>query len=354
MATKRLAKEFVKRSAYAFGLTAQVHAIRNASTVTVVMLHRVLPAAQRRALRATPEWTLDTRTFEAFVRFVKRHYVPIGHERWASASANGDPLPQRALLLTFDDGWRDNVVHALPILERYGVPSHVFVATDGIGRRTGFWQERLLAAVATKPGLLAPLARDLGMDGPPPSVQALLAHLGSLEPFESWVRTTLEVLDDFQPAGRAMLDENDIRGAAQRGMSFGAHGMSHVRLDALSRPALDRELEGARDRLEGILGSRIDSLSFPHGGFDAQVVDRCVAAGYASLFSSARGLVQRVGVGSTVTTGASAASGPEPRALQVMPRLHLSESVLTRGRGFASHAAAHAMFFHPKMVLRGV
>jgi hypothetical protein len=54
-------------------------------------------------------------------------------------------LPPRALLITFDDGWKDNADFALPRLRKARLPALLFVVADVIGRRLPFFQEQLMA-----------------------------------------------------------------------------------------------------------------------------------------------------------------------------------------------------------------
>src|SRR5262245_61991916 len=63
----------------------------------------------------------------------------------------GRPLPPRAVALTFDDGYRDNLTVALPMLEALGLPATFFLVPSLLGREVVAWWERLGRAIASTP-----------------------------------------------------------------------------------------------------------------------------------------------------------------------------------------------------------
>jgi len=74
-----------------------------------------------------------------------------------SSSASGCGLPRRAVVVTFDNGYSDNLYNAKPLLERYDIPATIFVTTGCIGREREFWWdelERLLLQPGTLPETL--------------------------------------------------------------------------------------------------------------------------------------------------------------------------------------------------------
>ena len=61
---------------------------------------------------------------------------------FAAALADGEPL-SRSVVITFDDGYRDNLLVAKPILEEHGLPATVFVTTGYVGSNRDFWWDEL-------------------------------------------------------------------------------------------------------------------------------------------------------------------------------------------------------------------
>src|SRR6476620_2068715 len=67
-------------------------------------------------------------------------------------------LPHRALVVTFDDGYADNLYHARPLLERHDFPATVFVTSGYLGQTHEFWWEDL-ARLLLHPGRLPDVLR---------------------------------------------------------------------------------------------------------------------------------------------------------------------------------------------------
>ena len=117
-------------------------------------------------------------------------------------------LPERAALLTFDDGYRSMRTVALPLLRRFGYPAVLFVPTDFIGGRNTF---------------------------------------DAAEPEE------------------ALCDWDDLVELERRGVSVQSHGASHRPLSDLTPAAQEEELRRSKTTLEAGLGKRVEVFSYPYG-----------------------------------------------------------------------------------------
>jgi hypothetical protein len=111
------------------GLLGLYHRMRNRRTLTVVMFHRVIDPADPRWNSCDPDYTLEASLFERCIRFLQRHYRIVSTDEVLAARNGERALPPRALLITFDDGWSDNVEFALRLRATHCRPC-VRVATD--------------------------------------------------------------------------------------------------------------------------------------------------------------------------------------------------------------------------------
>jgi peptidoglycan/xylan/chitin deacetylase (PgdA/CDA1 family) len=115
--------------------------------------------------------TVSPRDFERQVRFLVAHgFTLLLASQVEEAVRRGLPLPERAVALTMDDGYRDNFDNAFPILRRHGLPATIFVVTNSVGRPNRLEWEHILTMrrrrigygshTVTHPDLtLLPLAR---------------------------------------------------------------------------------------------------------------------------------------------------------------------------------------------------
>jgi hypothetical protein len=86
-------------------------------------------------------------TLEKHIRLLKTCYHLVSAKEVEDAVRGARTLPEKACLITFDDGWEDNYTVGFPILKKYRVPALIFVATDYIGTKKRFWHVRLRAAL---------------------------------------------------------------------------------------------------------------------------------------------------------------------------------------------------------------
>jgi peptidoglycan/xylan/chitin deacetylase (PgdA/CDA1 family) len=190
-------------------------------------------------------------------------------------------LPPGAVAVTFDDGYRDNLTAALPVLERERVPATVFVATRYVGAGEPFWWDELTALLLRRMPLPDPLDVPLedGMRRWPTKtrsqrraahdgLQFLLRH-GDPERVED-VMTLLRAaagLDgpaDTRDASAMTIDE--LRALARsETIDIGAHTRTHTSVPALDTEIARDEVEGSAHDLELLLGRPPMSFSYPFG-----------------------------------------------------------------------------------------
>lgn len=284
------ARAAVKRAAYRTGALGALHRYRNRDHLTVVTLHRVLAESDPRFATADPRYTMTDRLFAQMIDFLGAHYTPVGLDAIRAAATADEPLPPNALLVTIDDGWADTYDSARPILVGAQCPALVFVNTTAIEDGTPFWPERLVAAWRAGRLVFA------GMPAPWSALDAA-CDWQRLQELVRWLRAEpsahreqlVESLlaDEPAPPSRAMMTRGQVAELAAAGIEIGAHGMSHEPIPSTSD--LDAEIAAPRAELGAMvddLPDAIDSMSFPHGSYDARCIAAARSAGYSFIFTS--------------------------------------------------------------------
>jgi peptidoglycan/xylan/chitin deacetylase (PgdA/CDA1 family) len=289
-------KRLLRRLAYRFGLLGIYHRLLNSGNLTVVIFHRVLPESDARWDTAELPYTMSAKHFEECLLFFKRHYTVVGLADIAQAHQFGRPLPSRPLLVTFDDGWLDNLTTALPILASHEIPAVVFVAVDAISDpREAWWQDVVVHgwnSGTLSHASFASFRSDLGLSGSQgepwregTTILDVLVAAAQLDP-----NTRDKHLDPLERKGkffppRQMLDAETLaRLSNHRLIDIGSHGFSHLPLTHVSNSFA--ELEKSQLRLETLCGCKIASFSFPHGRYNGAHLKEAFHAGYKYLFTS--------------------------------------------------------------------
>ena len=246
---------------YRAGILGGYHRIRNRRRLTVVMFHRVLDEQDSRWCSADPTWTVSTRLFGECLEFFQAHYHVIGLEDLQRACSHRQPLPERPLLITFDDGWADNAEYALPYLRAAGLPAVVFVVAGAVGE-SELWNERL--GRAWRSGRLDGSRRKMLSDRlattsvEMPSQQLsrsplwnFVVRLSALEETER-CRVLADVIEAPGDDVPSMLTIGQLRELHSAGIAIGAHGLTHAPMPAVAHPG--REITEPRRLLTEMLG----------------------------------------------------------------------------------------------------
>jgi peptidoglycan/xylan/chitin deacetylase (PgdA/CDA1 family) len=180
-------------------------------------------------------------------------------------------LPARALCITFDDGYANNLTVAAPILISRNLPATVFVSTGftGGGR---MWNDTLIEMVRVAPTELDLSRFELGayaltdIAARRVAIDALIGKLKYLEP-----QARLARVDEIAAhVGRElpndlMMTETQLRELHAQGIEIGAHTVNHPILTRIDDDRARAEILGSKRRLEEIVGKPITTFAYPNG-----------------------------------------------------------------------------------------
>ena len=125
-----------------------------------------------------------------------------------------EPLFEKTIALTFDDGFQNFYASAFPILKEYSFPATVFLVTDFCGKSND-WA------------------------GNPPDLPR--------SPLLSW---------------------NEIKELSNHGIEFGAHTRTHPDLTKISRAEIKNEIAGSKKIIENATGAQVKNFAYPYGRFN--------------------------------------------------------------------------------------
>lgn len=291
----------------------------------VLMYHRVDEAdSDPWSLCVTPQ------RFAEHLQVLRQRTRPLPLRRLTGALASGK-VPRRSVIVTFDDGYADNLYNARPLLERYDIPATVFIATAYLEQDRQFWWDEL-ERIFLQPGRLPEHLQlriegescrwQLGADAiyseeacrqhrgwraghdAPTSRHAiyfsLWQRLQSLRDCERrQVLGALEFWASGRPAdprpARTLGPREAIALAQGDLVEIGSHTVTHPVLSALPVAAQRSEIQQSKTSLEEILGRPVTSFAYPYGArcnYTDESVSTVRQAGYTCACSTLTGVVE--------------------------------------------------------------
>ncbi|MGE5280658.1 MAG: polysaccharide deacetylase family protein [Deltaproteobacteria bacterium] len=222
----------------------------------VLMYHRVNDALE------PGEWVVPVARFQEQMEYLRQRHRVVGPEALFPGSRSVVPGPrenrdhERPVLLTFDDGYRDNYLNAYPFLKEFRLQATIFLTTGYIGTD----HKR-------------PRYKDV-------------------------------------PWRRDYLDRGEIREMRSNGIGFGAHTATHPHLLGLDDKTIEAEVGSSRDFVAGELGMEKPAFSYPYGEFDDRIRRIVRESGFSSAYTVKPGVfhpgddlfdIPRIGVSGTDT-----------------------------------------------------
>jgi peptidoglycan/xylan/chitin deacetylase (PgdA/CDA1 family) len=228
---------------------------------------RLLILAYHRILYKPHDFTLDEgvisvspEVFEEEVKYCKKYFSLIDFQQLKDVLESKIILPSNPLIITFDDGYRDNYTYAFPILKKYNVPATIFLTVDYIGTDRVFWWDEVSYYMKNSGYYLK---EDVDR------VLRLLKNMSNkervkkIEELKNKAKIELSV-------DRQILNWEEIEEMCNNRIEFGSHTMTHPVLSQLkNKDGVTYEIEKSKEVLEDKLSKEIIAFSYPVGGINA-------------------------------------------------------------------------------------
>lgn len=215
--------------------------------------------------------------FEEQCRHLNQFYRPISMTELGSKLQEGKKLSPNSVVVTVDDGYRDFLTNAFPVLSAYSIPAIVFLATDMLDHGTCLWVDWVRVLFRSSPLKHVTLElpgrepAEYRTDAASSPVNQALKQASNSERLAFLARLP----DLLHVPGRPAIPESlrplawdEVRTMAAAGIEFGAHTMSHPILSRLeSKDEVRGELAGSKTRIEQELQRPCRHFCYPNGTF---------------------------------------------------------------------------------------
>ncbi len=265
------------------------------SNIATKLLSNVLRQPRILMLHGVDGDPQGIRLLRANLDFLSRHFriVPL-EEIWSAETKRSDRRPKVAL--TFDDGLRNNLTVAYPLLKEFQAPATFFVCPGLIDSGRWLWNHECRARLKIlDEGTRHQFGEEIGAtDG---AVEATIRHLKYL-PYAARLNAAQRIRDltpAFQPTAVDQLKYDvmsweELKSLDPRLIAVGAHSTNHEILTGLPAEVLENEVGGCRTWLERELGRPVKHFCYPDGAYSVDVRD-CVGKHFASAVTTRVGWV---------------------------------------------------------------
>lgn len=299
----------------------------------ILMYHRILPIKKvdesiQPGMYVTPE------TLTKHIRFLKENFEIVSLKEAydilirEQAKAYEKPI----CVITFDDGWRDFLQYAYPILQKFDTPATVFLPTNYIDSTKVFWTDQLAYLLSKRndrhitiksesddlQNLFDQLNKNRGNRRN--QIESSISLMKKLHPNKiDYIMNQLKDKLDVEPMNisRLFLDWSEVKLMSDSKLvSYGSHTASHPILTNISPSEVNKELADSKERLltENVVDSDFIPFCYPNGNFNEAIANLVRRNGYHLSVTTKRGwssqaddifMLNRVGIHEDIssTTG---------------------------------------------------
>lgn len=294
-----------------------------ASRAMILMYHRIAEVD-------SDPWGLSVSPvhFAEQLQVIRKYFHPLSMQQLMKHLQDGN-VPRRSVIVTFDDGYLDNLTNARPLLAQHDVPATIFLVTQAVAEGRSFWWDEL-GAILLQPDVL-PDHLDLKLNGKRHEwvlgsarwysneerakdhllrpwdaasgtrfaffylVWKYLLELSSGERIQALraLREWAGVTGDSGGQDRALNKVETIALLDGELIEPGAHTVTHPSLSLLPGAQQMEEIVGSKQQLEEILNRNVTSFSYPHGEYSVETVDMVRNAGFDSACTTYHACVSR-------------------------------------------------------------
>ncbi len=260
------------------------------SQVAILIYHRICPKWDNWSIG-----TLSPHDFESQIRYFCRSWEVLSLEKLAQYIHHGKSLPEKALVITLDDGYKDNYLHAYPILKKYHAPATIFLTTGHIGTGKLFWWDKVGYAIQHS------TASQLNLDE--------LGRYSLTTDFDKFntilmLKEALQKLSDKRKnflieklliiasvnvpphlGEELILSWDEVKEMNNNGIDFGAHSVNHPILPQLPLEHAKWEIIQSKKDIEEKLGHPVTAFCYPNGKISPKLVEFIKESGFTCAVS---------------------------------------------------------------------
>lgn len=291
-------RQFVLRASFRVGLLRLIQRVWGADALTVLAYHRIADISSTMFNTFAPNVSATPSGFAEQMGFVARHFNVVSVadvEKWLTEKR---PLPSNPLLITFDDGYRDNFDHAFPILQQHGFPAVIFLATNYIGKGIPFFWDLVAYCFfhTKKKTAVLPILGTQQWANTEEKTVVMYNWLSSLKQLSddeketavSQLPTLLNVAIPDNAFSNLCITWDQARLMSKAGITFGGHTQNHPILTRIPLEKANTEITQSKAHIAAETGQSVTSFAYPNGqedDFNPALQELIQQAGFSMAFT---------------------------------------------------------------------
>jgi len=246
--------------------------------VGILIYHRVSPAKN--------DWfppPLSPEFFEQEIEYFSHNYEIITLDELAQCLHQKKSFPENAIVITFDDGNKDNYLYAYPILKKYHAPAAIFLSTGSIGTNNPFWWNKVDYTIRNTP-LVELTLNGMGtyslksIENRSKSAFSIIEKLSELDEKQKnlLIDNLISISGINVPANLSkerILSWNDVQEMSNENISFGAHSVTHPILTRIPLERARWEITQSKKDIEDKTGKTVTAFAYPNGIYNNDIIN---------------------------------------------------------------------------------
>jgi len=241
--------------------------------VVVVNYHLIAPEAPRHITGILPNKTPDQ--FERDLVFIKQHYNVVSYPDVLTSRNGGSPLPKRATMISFDDGFRECYDHVRPLLLKHELPCTFFLITDSVDNQALAYPNRTALCLDAIGACESDILKDVRSALASKNIDVETSRDSIFQAVRALTIRDLAVLDGLEKA--LEIDTSDylrdqspymtldqIHEMRKEGFTFGAHTKTHPQLWLVDDERLESEIADSCEAVCNLTGESAAPFAFPY------------------------------------------------------------------------------------------
>lgn len=275
------------------------HAIHNRDKKLIVpMYHRIITDSKNDPFKLG--MCIKSETFENQLRYFKNNFTSVRLNDYQPNKSGNNEKPK--VSITFDDGYKDNIEVAMPLLLKYKLDSTFFICCSILTNDKEFWWDIIINAFSET------TASELDLENFPVKLklnkfkitvfnkkklcQSVLNELWKISDIDAIYDTAYYIEDRLLGYRQKIpkINEHDIKELYRNGFEIAAHSLTHPNMNIIPAEQQALELKKSKNILEDIIGDNVFGFAYPAGHESEELIQQVRASGYKYAVGTRKGV----------------------------------------------------------------